>query len=589
MSWLLESAIAMKTSVDCVRFEARTRDPARRQAQVLRRLLSSNAGTAFGRTHDFSRISNAEDYARAIPVAGYEEFRPFVQRVIDGERRVLTAEQPCMFTCTSGTTGEPKLIPVTATAKDLAARAIRVWLARAMQQHSGCLSHKALTMVSPVVEGTTATRIPYGSMSGLSSGHVPEIIRRHYALPAALSLVEDYSARYSLAMRLAMAQRVSMIATANPGTLIRLAETAKDNAEQLVRAVRDGTLGIGEPRIHVTPGVTSCDVLREIRAATYPDRARARFLEDVILRTGGLSPRDVWPELRLIGCWLGGSAGFQAAQLRKHYGGVPRRDLGLWASEGRMTIPVSDETASGVLALDTNFYEFIPERGIDELQPRTLLAHQLERGQRYYLIISSDNGLYRYEMNDIVEVTGFYNRTPMLAFVRKGRDMVSICGEKLHLNHIQTAVRCAEQQTKVAIRQFRIIPDLTHLRYHLLVEQVANSGLIDAAGFTEAFDRSLSVSNIEYASRRAAARLHAPIVWVMQHGWSERVAGADFKSGKRETQYKWQHITHEWDPISAGEVARFMDVTSGRGFEVRGRGTDLPILPPTSAPSGACR
>src|SRR4029077_17122896 len=133
----------------------------------------------------------------------------------------------------------------------------------------------------------------------------------------------------------------------------------------------------------------------ELRAALKPDHARARFLEDLMQRAGRLLPRDAWPELRLIGFWLGGSVGFQANQLMEYYGDVARRDLGLWASEGRMTIPTEDETPSGVLAIGANFYEFVPEERIEELDPAVLAAHQLEPGRRYYVVISAPNGLYR--------------------------------------------------------------------------------------------------------------------------------------------------------------------------------------------------
>src|SRR5205807_408776 len=92
-------------------FEASTRDPASAQAAVLHRLLVDNAETAFGRTHAFSELTTPDEYARSVPLADYEAFRPFVKRIIGGEKRVLSVEDPYMFTTTSGTTGEPKLLP----------------------------------------------------------------------------------------------------------------------------------------------------------------------------------------------------------------------------------------------------------------------------------------------------------------------------------------------------------------------------------------------------------------------------------------------------------------------------------------------
>ncbi len=555
MSFLLDSVISLRELGRSRSFEAATRDPAGAQAEVLRGLLADNADTAFGRAHGFSRIATAAQYARAIPIADYEAFRPFVKRIIGREKRVLTADEPYMFTTTSGTTGEPKLLPVTIKWREQMAALTRLWLSRALHDHPGCLEDKTLSIVSPAIEGETETGMPYGAMSGVTYQHIPWVIRRHYVLPYAISLIADYEARYFLAMRLAMAERVSMIGTPNPSTLIRLARTAEENAERIIRAIHDGTLGIEEPQIRAHRGITAQDAMSEIRTALRRNPHRARFLESAVAHHGRLSPRDAWPELRLIGCWLGGSVGFQANQLAEYYGDVARRDLGLWASEGRMTIPMEDGTPSGALAVDANFYEFVPEADIEQPAPPVQLAHQLELGQRYYIIISGQNGLYRYDMNDIVEVTGFHNRAPLIAFARKGRDMASITGEKIHVQQLQAAVRAAEAGNGSGVRQFRVIPDVPNSRYDLLVEfYPSQTGSLDANRFVRDFDEALAKMNIEYASKRDSQRLLPPRLCVMRPQWSDRIAGADFKDGKREAQYKWRQLVHEWDAISNREI-----------------------------------
>jgi GH3 auxin-responsive promoter len=558
MSILLESIISMRELTRSRSFEAATRNPAGAQAELLRGLMAHNANTAFGRAHGFSRIATAADYARAVPITDYEALRPFVNRIIGGEKRVLTADEPYMFTATSGTTGEPKLLPVTTRWREQMAALTRLWLVHAMRDHPQCLENKALTIVSPAIEGETDTRMPYGAMSGVTYQRIPWLIRRHYVLPYAVSLIADCETRYFLTMRLAMAERVSMIGTPNPSTLIRLARTAEENAERIIRAIHDGTLGVEQPQIRAHRGITEQDAIAAIRAATRPDPARARELQNAVARDGRLLPSGAWPELRLIGCWLGGSVGFQAGQLAEYYGDVPRRDLGLWASEGRMTIPTEDETSSGVLAIGTSFYEFVPEESIEEGDPPIMLAHQLERGQRYYILISGQNGLYRYDMNDIVEVTGSYNRTPLIAFVRKGRDMASITGEKIHVQQLQAAIRAAEGCNRSLVRQFRAIPDVKKSRYDLLVEfAVSQNGSLDEDRFIRDFDKALAKMNIEYASKRESQRLRSPRLCVMRHRWSDRITAADFKSGKREAQYKWRQLVQEWDAISIREVISY--------------------------------
>jgi hypothetical protein len=287
---------------------------------------------------------------------------------------------------------------------------------------------------------------------------------------------------------------------------------------------------------------------------------RARALERAAADVGRLTPAACWPELALIACWLGGTAGHHARQLADHYGDVPLRDLGLVASEGRMTVPLEDGTPAGVLAVDTGFFEFVPEERIDEPEPPVRLAHELEDGRRYYVLLSGANGLYRYDINDVVEVRGFHGETPRIAFVRKGRDMVSITGEKLHLNHLQAAIAEAEDETKLSVWQFRFIPDADAWRYDVLVELSGGPGEAGAPrAFLHAMDSALGRLNREYAAKRASRRLRPPQLCLMRPGWAERQWQADVQGGKRDAQHKWPAIRLEWDAASRADVLACVD------------------------------
>src|SRR5205085_5390998 len=95
----------------------------------------------------------------------------------------------------------------------------------------------------------------------------------------------------------------------------------------------------------------------------YPERARQ--LEEIIRRTGTLYPKDYWPKDCILGNWTGGSVGAYLRHYPQYYGATPVRDVGLIASEGRMTIPMADGTPSGVLDVTSHYFEFIPEEEAD--------------------------------------------------------------------------------------------------------------------------------------------------------------------------------------------------------------------------------
>ena len=545
MTPLLRASLLAREFAHNRRFERAAADPRSSQAEVLLSLTRRNQATAFGREHRFETVRTPEGFARQVPVRDYEGFRPYIERILESEPGVLTADQVTMFATTSGTTAEPKLVPVTERWGEQMASLMRLWMYRALGAHPQHLDRKVLLVVGPAVEGHTSAGIPFGSLSGMSYQRIPRLVRRSYAVPYTVALVEDADIRHFLTMRLALAHSVSAVGTPNPTSLVRLAETAMGSSEEIVRAVHDGTIGVPD---EVLDGC-HIGVADQLRASIVPDPARARFLEEVVAQHGALVPGACWPDLDLIGCWLGGAAGLHAQRLRTYFGeGTALRDLGLLASEGRMTIPVEDSTPAGPLAVHANYYEFIPHDAIDDVCPPVLGAHELDLGGRYYILLTGGNGLYRYDINDVAEVVGFHRATPKLAFVRKGREMASITGEKLHVNQVRTAVGQAGREIRLAVVEFRLIADERALRHDLLVEfEGTVPDQLSLVAFLKCFEHNLQAQNREYRSKRRSRRLATPRLFLMRGGWSEEICRTDFRRGRRESQHKWKAIAVPWD------------------------------------------
>jgi len=260
----------------------------------------------------------------------------------------------------------------------------------------------------------------------------------------------------------------------------------------------------------------------------------------------------------LIGCWLGGSVGLHAKRLAPLYGAdVPIRDLGYRASEGTFTIPWSDATAAGLPALESTFFEFAPESSEDLAEAPTRLVHELVDGGRYRVLVTTSAGLWRYDLGDLVEVRGFRRRAPLLAFLRKGDDFSSICGEKLHVNHVVAAWSAAQRERPLPVRQLRLIPDVGRARYDVLLEfDGATPPDERLRDWVARFDAALARDDVEYASRRRSRRLHAPALHVMAGGWSREVQRDDVRHGRRDAQYKWRLLAARWDRTSTRHVVR---------------------------------
>lgn len=527
---LLLKAADLLAARQWARWEKLTHSPEEVQNQRLYKIISRNRDTSFGLAHRFGEISKLEDYRRRVAIADYERLRPYVERAEQGEKNVLTAQPVLMFAQTSGSTGRPKMIPVTQSSRHGHRQLTRLWYHRALLDHPDLFSGKLLGVVSPATEGTTAGGIPYGAASGFIYQISPSWIQNAYAAPYELSGIKDFETKYYLTMRLALAQDITFIGTPNPSTILKLVQTVNQHKQDLIKDIADGTIR------------SNCSLSKELRGnlerKLAKNPARARRLESLIKYDGTLRPKEYWPRLQLIGCWKGGTVGIRLQEFSRWFGKTPVRDLGYMASEAQMTLPIADSGCAGILAIDENFYEFIPEAEIASPSPTLLTAADLHEGASYYLIVTTRAGLYRYDINDVVRVSGFYNRTPLLEFVRKGRDVTSITGEKLHVNQVMQAMALAQSSSGIAVRHFRACADAEKSLYVFAVELDAAPEQAILSHLLRELDSCLSRLNVEYEQKRASGRLAAPVLLLMKPGWFERKTDASLRSGTRDAQFK---------------------------------------------------
>lgn len=518
-------------------FERAVADTRGTQEALLAQLMQRNRDTEYGREYDFAGVNSLAEYARKVPVVDYDDLAPRIDRVTRGEKGILTAEDPLLFAQTSGTTGNPKFIPVTSTCRK--AGGLTIWLHYARRDHPG-LFKKILTIVSPAVEGYTEARIPYGSTSGMVVKEMPRIVQSAYAVPYDAFEIENYDAKYYALLRLGLADDVTFLGTANPSSILMLAEMADRYADSLIRDIHDGGLS---DSFEVSPTIRAA---LASRLKALP--ARARLLESLRSKRGRLVPADYWPNMALLGCWKGGTVGSYIRKLPEWYdpdgrGMPPVRDMGYLASEARMSVPVSDRGAGGVLTVHANVFELVPVEEV-EARPdeheswRYLPAADVEVGREYYVFISTTGGLYRYDMNDVIEVVDRYQTAPVVEFRRKGRGMTNLTGEKLSVNHLIEAIHSGSQAIGARVAHFRCEPWIEESRYVVKVELVTPLPAERRQELLRAIDHELGRVNIEYQAKRKSSRLRPPILQLMRDGWYERGKQKLVAEGKRLFQAK---------------------------------------------------
>ncbi|HLC65723.1 MAG TPA: GH3 auxin-responsive promoter family protein [Candidatus Nanoarchaeia archaeon] len=508
-------------------FNRALHNPEEAQKKKLSRILNDNKNTEFGKCFSFSDINSIGDYQKRVPIQSYESLKRYILKEISGQGNVLTNGQCIMFGTTSGTTGKPKLIPITrAYIKDYKER-WQIWEYFACKDHPSIFNGKIFTMVSPKIEGYTESHIPFGSISGMMNQTQPTIIKHFYAIPYQIYTIKDYESKYYTILRLSLEQNVTLLITANPSTVLLLCEKAQEHREEIISDIRAGTLS------------SKYDIPGEIRESLSlkPDIQRADELSKIERKY--FIPKNYWKDLALIGCWKGGPLALYLRRFQHFFGKIPVRDIGLMATEGATTIPTQDKGSGGIAAVTTSFVELMPLEEKGKKNPKCIMPYEARKGKSYYVVLTTSAGLYRYFTNDIIKVVGYRHKTPILEFLHKGEHITSITGEKLTEIQVLKAIQKASKETNVHVENFTACMHFANVPYYdFLIEPrtyVKESKLVR---LVRKIDENLKILNIEYRGKRNSKRLGHPVLKLVRKGSYNNIRKAHCKKRGHDSQLK---------------------------------------------------
>ena len=526
----LRAALALRHGRRYKALLAASANPRGAQAALLRRILAANANTLFGERFGFGQIDDAGAYRKAVSVRSYEELRQHVEAQERTGQPILSAEQPVYYHRTSGTVGAAKDIPVT----EAGLRRIRDnqrLFAFTVARDTLAFQGKVLGITGQAVEGITPSGTPYGSASGLLYKRMSRLVRQKYVLPPEVADIADYEARYFAIAAHALAERnVTGVGTANPSTLVRLLALIHDRTEALLKSVHDGRL----------PGAEG------LPAGIDPPRrpARARELERLFSASGSPGYLGIWPNLKGIMTWTGGSCGVPLRRLAESLPGrVSIIELGYISSEFQGTVNIDATENVCLPTLLDVFFEFAERRAWEEDAAELLLLHELEEGKEYYVFVTTQDGLYRYDMNDIVRVTRMFNAMPCLEFVQKGKGVTSITGEKLSESQVLKAVMKALAERSIPPEFFVMLADPDAARYTLYLEAILPEPG-PSPDLTNAVDRGLRTLNIEFDGKRESGRLAPTQLEWLRPGTGSLYRADRVAAGQRDAQFKYLHLQY---------------------------------------------
>ncbi len=427
------------------RLLAAGRRPREAQLEALRAIVEANRRTEFGRAHAFDQIVDLAGFLARVPLRSYAELEPYLTRQRRGEAGVVVASALVGFALSGGSRGRPRAIPVSAAglarwswAEELLAREA---IARRPSVARGAMLHVLPCYQAQTSRGTLPL-LPMPVLAALH-GRPPPLPR---ALPAAIFSVEDEEVRFYLALRLALTRPVRVLRAASPGTLTLLAEHLEALGPKLLDDLASG-------RVEHLEGLSE-----EVRRAIPPQRrepALAARLGARLRAQGRLEPRAVWPGLEVLICATSGPARAAAARLPDRFGTLAVIDPGYRAAEAIVTLPWLDE-AGGPIALGDQLLEFLPASlpAAWAEGATTVLPEELQPGGRYRPVVTGPNGLYRYLMDDVVEVRAVDDGLPRLILAGRAPGRLRLEAGALGEEEMSEAVLAACRSCGVTLAGF---------------------------------------------------------------------------------------------------------------------------------------
>jgi len=499
------------------------------QGLILKRYLRANQNTDFGRQHDFKSIQSIADYQNAVPLTTYEDYTQSIEAIAQGQPGVLTAEPVTMFEITSGSSAASKLIPYTKTLKTEFQRAIATWIVNLFRNVKDLNKGPAYWSITPLVEGRkfTSAGIPIGfeEDSAYLGRWGKGLVEAAMAAPNLVKHIADIdSFRYTTCLFLLRQADLRLISIWNPTFLTLLLGYLPVYWQDLLADIAAGTLS---PPDALEPGLRQA-LLKQLPA----DPGRAKTLS-------ALNPEDynaLWPDLTLISCWMDAASKPYAQDLQTRFPDVRFQGKGLIATEAFVSIPITG-VVGNVLAYTSHFFEFLPtdSQTFTPTTSQPLLAQQLEKEQTYALIVTTGGGLYRYQLEDIVQVVGHLGRVPCLWFLGKGDKVSDWFGEKLNEQFVSWVLADLMQEYGLRPNFAMLAPDDQgkEFRYTLYLELPTSQRRRDIhPGFASRLDRKLR-QNFHYDYCRKLGQIAAPGLFLIDQGAADAYLQACEARGQR--------------------------------------------------------
>ena len=441
---------AMRRSAD--RFITQTAKFDTISKRALDRILWLNRRTEFARRCGLDTRARRQVF-ESLPVTTYADYAPYIARLAAGEQHLLSGDAVVYFSNTSGTTGPPKMIPVTREQMQFGIRsrftamglAIRAGVLKPM--HGRFMTIMIDHQNAPTAGGQQTGSATTGAFRKLLP--IQELIMTSPA--DVLHITELAASRYLHLLFGLGEQRLWTIVSFFPAMMLFTMRDLQARADELLRDLADGTIN---PRLPLSP-----EVRRRLEHRLRPAPARARELTAVLER-GRFTVPEIWPDVGGIMTATGGAFRFYADQLRPYLGRVQVFSPVYSASEGTFGFGFAADNPHYLLLPSPAYIEFMPVAEANDPRARPIATSHAKPGECYEVVITTLTGFVRYRLHDIVRVLDFHGQAPLIEFVEREGQVISVSSEKTAEHHIVEAIGIASHLVEEPLVDYFVLPDV---------------------------------------------------------------------------------------------------------------------------------
>ncbi len=419
------------------------KQPVKTQQRVFMKLISEAARTRFGKDHDFSQINSYEDFKQRVPVRDYEALKPYVDKMVSGEEDVLWKGKPLYFAKTSGTTSGAKYIPITKASMPHHIRAARNAILCYIHEtkKSAFIDGKMIFLQgSPVLQEKNGVKM--GRLSGIVAHYVPKYLQKNRLPSWETNCIDDWETKVDAIVEETAAEDMTIISGIPSWVQMYFEKLGKKTGKKI------GEL-FNNLQLFIYGGVNY-------------EPYRAKFENLIGRKTDSI---ELYP-----------------------------------ASEGFFAFQDSQQDKGMLLLLNSGiFYEFIKADAFFEEHPERITIKDVEVGINYVMIISTNAGLWAYNLGDTVQFTSV---SPYRVVVSgRIKHFISAFGEHVIAKEVEQAVREGMEGTAVQINEFTVAPQVNppgkELPYHEWFIEFENAPE-DINVFSEKIDHALQQQNSYY-------------------------------------------------------------------------------------------